>query len=83
MKSRNIKYNLSTDYNRLKQLLDLGYMIVAYGGTSPKVSKLCEITRFRDFKWLYDFGCFGEVKEDNFDDFCKLHNIRFFDIPNF
>ena len=88
MKTENIKYKLSTDYERLLVLLNKGYIVVGFSAIciDNKVHK--EYCRVREFKRqendYYDIDGILEYKyfsiKDNFKNFCEQNYIKYFDI---
>lgn len=84
MKTSNIKYNLSTDYKRLYELLLKGFLVIGFVSTSKDFSKLIAMEYSKEYN-KFDLG-YAVVFEDQIKDsfefatFCKSENIRFFDI---
>ena len=91
MKNTEIKYNLSTDYERLYELLHKGLLIIGFAGvsiykevTSLEYSKLIEMKYvIKDKKYdFYTTVFFNDMikSKEIFAEICKKENIRFFDL---
>lgn len=88
MKNSEIKYNLSTDYDRLYELLIRGNMIVGFGAITLKGKKPekdhSKLVAMNYADGRYDLGVTVFFKEDfdksGFIEICKHENIRFIDI---
>lgn len=88
MKNTEIKYNLSTDYKKLHQLLKDGKMLIGFiavdidGIPNKEYSKVVPMSYSSKYK-SFDLGfTFFEIDFDKigFEELCKKQNIRFFDL---
>lgn len=89
MLNTEIKYNLSTNYCRLLELLIQGEVVVGFEAImidnkpNPDHSKVIEMKYVKQGDYFDIGGClFGDKWHDevHFSLFCKGSNIRFFDI---
>ena len=90
MLTKEIKYNLSTDYKRLYELLKSGNGVIGFTcsfiGAKKYIehSKLCYMTYDKDDKF-FNIGITvfeSDLEETTFNEICKDYNIRFFDLNN-
>ena len=88
MKNSDIKYNLSTDYTRLYQLLKAEIMVVGFiavdldGVPNMEYSKLVPMSYNSKFQ-CFDLG-FSFFEQDftkiQFPQLCEKYNVRFVDL---
>jgi len=88
MKTSDIKYNLSTDYDRLEKLLKKGCVVAGikrsvYDNESEDPDMYIH---FFDYDKTHKFYCLGftlferDAEKHGFADICKKYGIRYFDI---
>lgn len=85
MRDSDIKYNLSTDYNRLHKLLKegiviIGFTSIGYDSLIQSYSKLITMSYNVDFK-VFDIGFTlfeADFDKEAFIKICKKENIRYF-----
>ena len=87
MLNSEIKYPLSTDYERLQELLKAGIKVVGFGAFKSSLihSRLTFIwydthTQQYNFDRLFSFWEDQLTEPDSFARICELKNIRFIDI---
>lgn len=88
MLNSEIKYNLSTDYKRLYELLKNGNIIVGFtcskiDGKKYITHSLLKVFRYNESENFFEIGFILFESDFDFDDFvriCTEHNIRFFDL---
>jgi hypothetical protein len=91
MKNDLIKYKLSTDYNRLYQLLKSGDILIGFiaidlnGVPNMEYSKLTTLSYNQKFKSFNLGFVFFELDFNKiaFDELCKKQNVRFIDLTEY
>ena len=89
MENSKIKYNnLSTDYNRLLDLLDADYNIICFDairckdGSLSQYSKVIEASKRGGYYDINGLLC-GEHSREDILKYLEESNVRFFDIKDF
>lgn len=88
MLNTDIKYKLSTDYDRLHDLLMSGVKLVGFIANDIEAKHVSKYSRVVEFRYnqkfkSFDFGFTffeSDFNKFEFNELCRKENVRFFDI---